>query len=215
MATDEEGNIIDFTGIRLLPRQRSSDPKQPYPDSHFDNDGSPPLTYSTEATATDKAQAAGLVETQVEDLVKPIQAVTPAYVHIVHHITHTMEEGAQDYATETFILAAKVPARVLARDPNRRKATILNSGSNSCVVGKLAQVEYGNGFPLVAGAAEDWHSVPDVWAYSTDGTTIDVKIERNRYNNNDAARNAVGKAHSGANLSVGDSTTLNRALNGS
>ena len=216
MATDENGNDITSTGVQLLPRQRSGDPAQPYPDSHFVNEGGsqPASIYPLVATHTETAQAEGLVEHQVEEFVKPIQAVHPAYVHIVHHITHTMEEGAADYETETFILAAKTPVRVLPRDSQRRRATILNSGANPCVVGKLQRVANNAGFPLVAGAAEDWHSVPDVWAYSTLGTTIDIKVERNRYSDKEFQAKMVSSIKNAkAGSVVGDSASLNDAVN--
>jgi hypothetical protein len=138
----------------------------------------PPVT--EEAAAVNETPAPLDVLGKGETVESP-PASTPTE-YIIHHVTETIERGA----AETVFVRLSVgttPLRILGKDEERNRATILNLAAPNgpeVDIGASEAIAFGgaNTFPLAPGASIDLYSRGEVWAIANGATQVAIAAVR-------------------------------------
>lgn len=125
------------------------------------------------------------IESNLDQLLRGQGADPPHLVHIVHHVTHTVEEGNAWWSVNRMAVPTQAnggPIRIVGANAKRTRLTIVNTDASNSI--DLFTDSNGGaiggsfGFPVPAGASLDLRHTREVWAMAnTANVTIAVKSE--------------------------------------
>jgi hypothetical protein len=106
------------------------------------------------------------------------------YVHVVHHVTETVERLAATHLANRYGIPSDHPVQILGRDEHRRRCTILNLSASAATisVGKDGNITAAGNttFPLAPGASLDIRDRDEWWAIAEAAgvTTLAITVTR-------------------------------------